>query len=382
MNSLSRRLDPVFDALASMRLTLFCLGLMMVLVFVGTIAQVDMGTFAAQRKYFNHFLVYGPAIGGVRIPILPGGLLVGGLWLINLLAVLVLRFRYRLENTGLWLAHAGLIVLVAGQGLTQLIAHENRLVFEEGETRGYIESVRDMELAVTMTSDPDKDFVVSIPASILKQGGRITTPDLPFSVDVKKFFPNAEMAMNTAGNPTPVTNGVGTKVTVVEIPVTTSDDAMNNVSVIAEIMEGPKSLGTWLFSLNLGAPQSVFSNGKEYHFAIRPQRHYLPFQLVLKKFTHDIYPGTDIPKNFASHVRLVYPEKKEDRDFLIYMNHPLRYGGFTFYQASFGKNDTLSILQVVRNPAWLAPYIACSMVLLGLAIQFLTHLLGFLKERR
>ena len=37
---------------------------------------------------------------------------------------------------------------------------------------------------------------------------------------------------------------------------------------------------------------------------MRFQRRYLPFSLTLIKFSHDIYPGTDIPKNFSSRVRL------------------------------------------------------------------------------
>ena len=42
----------VLEALASVELTLFCLGLMMLLVFFGTIAQVHLGTYAAQKEYF------------------------------------------------------------------------------------------------------------------------------------------------------------------------------------------------------------------------------------------------------------------------------------------------------------------------------------------
>ena len=49
---------------------------------------------------------------------------------------------------------------------------------------------------------------------------------------------------------------------------------------------------------------------------------------------------------------------------------PARYEGRTFYQASFGKNDTLSILQVVENPGWLLPYISCVLVTLGLLVHF------------
>jgi hypothetical protein len=63
------------------------------------------------------------------------------------------------------------------------------------------------------------------------------------------------------------------------------------------------------------------------------------------------------------------------------MNDPLRYRGFTFYQAGFDKNDKTTILQVVRNPAMLLPYIACGLVALGLVIQFSMHLFGFVKKR-
>jgi hypothetical protein len=52
------------------------------------------------------------------------------------------------------------------------------------------------------------------------------------------------------------------------------------------------------------------------------------------------------------------------------MNQPLRYQGLTYYQASFGKGDTLSVLQVVQNPGWLLPYISCVLVAIGLIVHF------------
>jgi hypothetical protein len=63
------------------------------------------------------------------------------------------------------------------------------------------------------------------------------------------------------------------------------------------------------------------------------------------------------------------------------MNNPLRYGGETFYQASFDADDHGSILQAVHNPGWLTPYFSCVLVATGLVIQFLSHLIPFLKRR-
>lgn len=62
------------------------------------------------------------------------------------------------------------------------------------------------------------------------------------------------------------------------------------------------------------------------------------------------------------------------------MNSPLRYGGETYYQASFEPGDKVSILQVVHNPAAATPYVACALICVGLLAQFLTHLFGFARR--
>ena len=66
------------ESLASVELTLFCLGLMMLLVFFGTLAQVHVGTYAAQKQYFYSLWV-SVLVGDWKIPVFPGGLTVGGL---------------------------------------------------------------------------------------------------------------------------------------------------------------------------------------------------------------------------------------------------------------------------------------------------------------
>jgi hypothetical protein len=65
------------------------------------------------------------------------------------------------------------------------------------------------------------------------------------------------------------------------------------------------------------------------------------------------------------------------------MNSPLRYQGLTYYQYQMAASGPVksSTLQVVRNPSWLTPYLACLLVGAGLTWQFLSHLVGFLKQR-
>jgi len=141
---------------------------------------------------------------------------------------------------------------------------------------------------------------------------------------------------------------------------------------------------------DLVAPQAIEVGGKRFTFTLRPARVVHPFSLTLLKATHTVYPGTDIPKDFRSRVRLDNPRTGEKREVEISMNHPLRYGGYTYYQyqmdagqvAEQAGRTASSVLQVVRNPGWLTPYIGCAMVGAGLVLQFMFHLVGFVAKQR
>src|SRR5438552_14228977 len=87
------------------------------------------------------------------------------------------------------------------------------------------------------------------------------------------------------------------------------------------------SLGTWLVSDALGAPQTFSCGGRTWMITLRPSRYYKPYSVTLQKFTHEKYAGTEIPKNFSSRVTLIDPERSVNRDVLVYVNHPLRYRG-------------------------------------------------------
>ena len=95
-----------------------------------------------------------------------------------------------------------------------------------------------------------------------------------------------------------------------------------------------ESLGVYMVTaLSLREPQTVKSGGVDYEISLRPHRDYKDYTLQLEEFTHTVYPGTNVPKEFKSRIQLVDPDHHEDREVLIYMNQPLRYQGETFYQA-------------------------------------------------
>jgi len=64
------------------------------------------------------------------------------------------------------------------------------------------------------------------------------------------------------------------------------------------------------------------------------------------------------------------------------MNRLLRLDEYTIYQASFANDDQTSILQVVKNPGWITPYVACGLVIVGLLLQFCSHLARALRKAK
>ena len=200
---------------------------------------------------------------------------------------------------------------------------------------------------------------------------------------MKRFLRNSTLGTKAAAGfeKSPATEGFGSQVWLREEPKATSVDERDLPTVIIELEANGKSPGTWLVSGGLDEAQTVTVNHRIFNLALRLRRFYKPFSLELKEFRHDVYTGTDIPRNFSSLVRLRNPATGEDREVRIYMNNPLRYGGLTFYQSGFDPDNRGTSLQVVRNPGRLTPYLACLLVGLGLTIQFLSHLIPFLKRR-
>ena len=382
---MSGLLRDIRDLVVSLKLTVGLILFSIILILVATLDQVNLGIWVVQQKYFNTFFVYWKA-GNLSLAVFPGGYTIGGLLLVNLLAAHFYRFKFTWRKIGLWLVHAGLILLLVGQLLTGLWQDEYQLRLDQGQTKNFSESYRNVELVITDTTDPQFDEVVAIPEAPLVKKETVQHPKLPFRVAVKTYFPNATLQMktpNAAAEPArAATQGVGRQVVATLQPLTFKQDERNIPSADVELTGSDGVIGTWLVSPFLDEPQRFSYAGRTWKIALRFARHYQPYTLTLLKFSHDRYAGTDIPKNFSSRLRLTTPDGRDDREVLIYMNNPLRYGGLTFYQAGFEKNDMTTVLQVVRNPSWLIPYLACGVMTLGLIMQFGLHLLGFIGKRR
>jgi hypothetical protein len=378
-------LEKLIRFFSSLKLTVACLMLGLILVFWGTIAQVDMGLYKAQNEFFRSVLIYWHPKGAAwKIPIFPGGYFLGVVLVLNLIAAHMRRFKFTKDKLGLFLIHAGLILLLIGQLLTDMLSKESMLHLREGQAKNYTEADSSVELAIVDSTEADSDKVVAVPGSLLRHQGEIRHEALPFKLQVKHWYPNSvvtERKSDKDGQPA-ATEGFGPRLSLEARPVVTAMDQRDIPSAVIEVIGDKGSLGTWAVSGFIDQPQRMEYAGRKYELSLRRERLYKPFSIQLIDFRHDVYPGTEIPKNFSSRVRVRHPGSGEDREVLIYMNNPLRYQGETFYQASFDTDNEGTILQVVRNPSWLAPYASTVMVSAGLLIQFLTHMFKFVKKRR
>src|SRR5215207_5221814 len=489
--------------LTSLRVTVWTLGISVLLVFLGSVAQVNEGLWNAQARWFKSWFVGGWMLihtktNIIQIPwIFPGGHLLGTVLLVNLLAAHAKRFSWHFQKVGIQITHLGIIMLLVGQFLTDELAVESMLSFREGETKQYTEHHRNSELTFTTDAGDEKEQVVAVPEALLADQGQFQNAALPFSARVHKYAINGDVlertkvlelygqlkgaldlleskysngdlvklakeaegsegradvwraALRQAGEkdfadvvggagrvtadparlaafrkdikerfrsqmiaanisrgdenayvaealrdgrqlteeslPAATAEGVGSRAVAVPRPERKDDKLRNMPFAIVELLDGQKSLGKFLISPTLRR-QEVQAGGKTWSIGMRTEQFYLPFTMKLLKANHDVYQGTEIPKDYRSRVLLENPSTGEKRETEIYMNQPLRYSGLTFYQSQMGEDQRnrsvkTSGLQVVENPSWLTPYAGCLVVGLGLVWQFLWNLSKFFSKR-
>jgi len=394
---------------ANLRITLTLLSFSMILIFVATLEQVRIGIRGAQAEFFESMygIWYYPTqfwggeyFDSIPIPI-PGGYLLGGLLILNLLAAFITRFQWTGKKMGIQFIHLGIIMLLVGQLATQAMQEESRMQINKGESKNYLERFHGVELAFIDVTDAQTERVVALPEALLEQGGLHYSEDLPFKVRVLDFGPNCEFnslppASKAKGPTAGVNRGViqSANLEIRPKPEDFSSEGMNFGYAVFELLEGAESLGTWAaishpagnhwwaqINPKMGdlAFQPIRMKGRLWGATLRPEREYLPYSIKLLGIANEFYQGTDIPFNFESEI-VLNMEKNESRRALVYMNTPLRHEGKTFYQYQMNKSADYTVFQVVRNPSWLVPYIACVLVSIGLLWQFSFHLVRFLNK--
>jgi hypothetical protein len=388
------------QALASLRFTVVLFVLSFLLVFLGTLAQVEQGIGTVTKNYFRSFVVFIPFQTLVRFGQVffdfpkewrapgsfpfPAGMTLGILLMANLLAAHAVRFKLTWARSGILITHAGLALLLLGEIQTAYFQIEGQMRIEEGESSDTVINIHKVELAVADTSGTDDDIVTTVPSGFLrKKGHKVEHADLPFDIVPVDWYVNSTLRRPDGSNP--ATAGDGLRKMAVSRPEVagTEEQRADAPSMYAELIDkaSGKSLGVYLFS-TLIPEQKVQAGGKTYDVSLRFEHTRRPFSLYLKKFSYDRYPMTNTALNFSSLVVLKDHDLGDEREVLIRMNEPLRHRGETFFQSGWNdRTERGTVLQVVRNPGWLIPYISCAIVSLGLCMHFGLVLVGFLGRK-
>jgi ResB-like family len=387
----------VLKRLADLRITVTLFALSLFLVFYGTLAQMDKGVWTVVAEYFRSPLVWIPLktvfFRAANIPgsiPYPGGWLLGGLLLVNLLAAHIVSFKPTWRRTGIWLIHSGIVLMMVGEVITGIFQVEGQMRITVGESTNYIEYPNAPELAVVDSSEVKVDHVTVIPTARLRRGGLISDAQLLFDVEVVRYMVNSDLADPRPGDANDANRGMGLRLIALDRPEGVGVDPDQKIDLASAYVTLKRkgtgeSLGTYMMSVLLIEPERIEVDGKHYEVSLRFRRDKRPFAFQLEKLNVKFYQNTDVPKDYSSFIHLSDPDQKEERDIRIWMNHPFTYAGETFYQSGVHQDEMerwrMTTLQVVSNPGWMLPYLSCLLVACGMLFHFGLNLSRFIQRR-
>jgi len=148
--------------------------------------------------------------------------------------------------------------------------------------------------------------------------------------------------------------------------------AKQNLSFLKREQSSPEAISAIKFRYNgkenwlgLNSMVRLFGESEIYIVTYGNRRLPLNFDMYLKDFKVGRYQGTMRAASYESLVSI----PKAQREVLISMNEPLKYNGYTFYQASFQEDPTgqpvASILSVNYDPGRWVKYLGSLLIVLG-----------------
>ncbi len=376
-------IQRIFQFLTGLRLASILLLLLMALTWFGTLEQVDHGLHATIHKYFTwkNFIVFPDiTINGKLVPIpLPGAYWVSALLFINMLLGGVLKIRKGAKQIGVIIAHVGVLVMLLGGFVTHHFSQRGNMALYEGETSNFAQSYHDFVIEFAKLDGEGKVSEIHVvPTKVIdyvkrssKRSRVVSLPQLDLAFTVSHYHKNCRPRMvgPIAAGDSPTVDGYA----LFAVALEKADEANYNGCVIT-LKDGTSII---LFSGEYN-PYILTHNGDQYAVSLKKSIWKMPFEVKLDDFNAEFFP-TGKPKKFESYVTRI--EQQLEEKVKIYMNHPMRYKGFTFFQASWGPQDgapdrkLYSVFEVVKNPSDQWPLYSIIIISLGL-VGHLGYMLG------
>jgi len=373
----------IFAIFASYGLAIIVLSFLLLITFLGTLSQKDMGLLDSQRIYFDSwFLLHDLKIGSIVLPIpLPGGGLLMVLLFINMLCGAVIRIRKGWRTIGVLISHVAIMFMLAAGFVSFLYKTEGAMPLFEGQASDQYQSYHERIIEVRRfdASGKGDETAMVIPmkhfADLSPGKARdFFAKDLPFEIQVTGYQRNANIVQAEDGQAGAID---GYRIQAVKLAK--EDEAnVTAAEITVKLKEGPPQKAIlWEGAL---APYSVKVGDNVYTIAMARMKWKLPFAIRLEDFQRELHPGTMKAKKYTSHVTKITDGKEEPK--VVTMNVPVRDQGFVVYQASFstGTSGEQSVFTVASNPSDQWPLWSCVAVGFGLTLHFLMHLIRFLSR--
>lgn len=385
----------LFDVLASYGLCCILILLLFLLTFLGTLEQTSSGLFDVQKKYFESYFLVHWLFDTVPVP-LPGAYLVQVVLAVNLTLGGFIRIRKARATVGVIIIHAGIAVLLVAGFVKLQFSNDGQLtLYEKGRAQPSMtqgdeySSYHEWEIAIfdaSATRDieeliiPDTEFLFDLGPDT-KRTRTFKNAKLPFDIELSNALRNCRaLPKGPRWQATlPVVDGHA---------LFAQDLAKENEANVAGVYVTVRGADLQQQGILWGHeryPWVVNSGGKRWALSLRKKRFKMPFTIVLDKFTRELYPRTQIPKVFKSEVTKI--EGTDATPYKIEMNEPLRHGGLTLFQASWGPADAgpgqplFSTFAVVRNPSDHWPLYSCIIISIGLLIAFTDKLVKYTRSQ-
>lgn len=339
--------------LSSPAIVFYLMPWLIVLITAGTIAQKELGLFAAQKIFFSSWIIwFGP------LP-LPGAYPALGLLSLSLLYKFLFNSPWRMDRIGTILTHLGVLVLLIGGLLTAMTQKEGYLILGKGAASS---DVFDYHARVLMVQKDGADFA-AIPFDTLEKGKALSGITLPFTAVIDNTCQNCRPApvKDAAGR-----QGLAQQMALASTTVEPEDEA--NLSGATLKLSGlpDDQNGIYITLEEIPHKPTVSMDGHEYAFFLSRAKTSLPFSIELQEFKKEMHPGTNTARSYSSDI--IVRDNGIEWPYHIRMNEPLRYKGYTFYQSSFSErpDGVYSILSTVENKGRAFPYIASFLIFAGL----------------
>lgn len=338
---------------SSLKLTVICLLLLIILIFCGTLYQIEHGLYLAQQKYFDSFFLF---IGPLPFP---GAKLVMWILFFNLIAGFAFKYQKDLKKPRILITHLGLLILLISGFVNQEFSKESFVSLTEGEASDISQDYQEWKLLVL---DEKGNLLKDFHNKDLQKGKSLEIADLKINID--KRYINAMLF------DTPFAGRIFK-----ELPVEKEYEKNSPALALA--------VGKEKFILDAGVQSSyeLELNAKKYIFVFQREEYQLPFAITLNDVVRDLHPGTQIAKSYKSEITV--NENNLERKLTISMNKPFRSHGYTVYQSNYGIDENgneFSVLAVVKNPNFVLAYFASLFTSLGLFMIFIRKVFKYKRN--